>query len=132
MEEQLEQQHLQTLAVKKAAFKWYKKGKEIEVGNRLFDVKEIREDGDMLLVKGLYDDQEKKVKTQIALLSKEKNKQTHLAHQLLMNFMSGLIFFEDTAKISINITIASPYTLITQTQLIPAPFQSIPLPPPRA
>jgi hypothetical protein len=132
MEEQLEQQQLQTLSIKKAAFKWYKKGKEIEVGNRLFDVKEIREEGDILLVKGLYDDQEKKVKAEIALLSKEKNKQTHLAHQLMNNFMTGQIFFEETATIFININITSPYTLITQTQLNPSPFQSIPLPPPRA
>ena len=43
MEEKLERSFLQTIKLKKEDLVWVKKGKEILVGNHLFDIKSIAE-----------------------------------------------------------------------------------------
>lgn len=72
MEEKLMGQELTTLTLKQADLVWYKKGKEIILQGRLFDVFSIKEKGGELLVSGLFDDAETKLHMKaIRLLDKE-------------------------------------------------------------
>jgi hypothetical protein len=61
MKEKLENSALQVVQADAASVKWYKKGKECWIDNRLFDVKELRKDGDKLVLTGLFDDKEKNI-----------------------------------------------------------------------
>ena len=61
MTERLENEELQEITIEFHKARWVKQGKEIWVGNRLFDVKETRRDGSKLILKGLYDDREKQI-----------------------------------------------------------------------
>lgn len=72
MEEKLMGQELTVLKLKQADLVWYKKGKEIILQGRLFDVFSITQKGDDLTVSGLFDDAETKLHMKaIRLLDKE-------------------------------------------------------------
>jgi hypothetical protein len=58
MEEKLEKSFLQTIRLKKEDLVWVKKGKEIRIGNHLFDIKSIKENNGICEIKGLYDEDE--------------------------------------------------------------------------
>jgi hypothetical protein len=71
MLERLEKEHLHELTIAKKDFTWYKPGKEIKINGALFDVKEIKEAGDNIIVKGIYDDEEKQLHNQLSKLIKK-------------------------------------------------------------
>jgi len=54
----MEKESLQTLHLKKGELVWFKKNKELLVDGKLFDVKSIRFENEMAIVKGLYDHKE--------------------------------------------------------------------------
>ena len=58
MEEKLEKSFLQTIRLKKEDLVWVKKGKEIRIGNHLFDIKSMKENNGVCEIKGLYDEDE--------------------------------------------------------------------------
>lgn len=61
MEERMEREELQTLVLDIATIRWEKKEKEIWLGDQLFDIKEMKQEGNKLIVKGLYDHKEKEI-----------------------------------------------------------------------
>ena len=74
--ERLEKQHLQTLLITAAEIHWVKTGKEIVIGNRLFDVKEYHANGTSIIVTGVFDDEETAVQKQVEdIWRKQKDKQ---------------------------------------------------------
>jgi len=81
--EKLEQSMLQTVHLKKEEFSWYKKGKEIRIGKHLFDVKSIKEENGVLVITGLYDEQEDLLHKQ---LEQTQNKQENSSQNKLCNF----------------------------------------------
>jgi hypothetical protein len=58
MLEKLEHESLQTIRLHHADLRWYKKGHEIVVDGRMFDVKKLEIQGDTCVVSGLFDDNE--------------------------------------------------------------------------
>ncbi len=56
--ERLEKEHLQIIHVAAKDIQWTQKGKEITIGDRLFDVKEFSHDDNGYVLKGIYDDEE--------------------------------------------------------------------------
>lgn len=61
MEEKLEVASLQTITVSVSDFVWLKKGKEILVNGKMFDVKSHQINGGKITFTGLYDDKEKEL-----------------------------------------------------------------------
>lgn len=58
MMERLEEEALQTISFPLQELIWLKKGKEILIGNKRFDVKEIVFKNNLAFVTGLFDDEE--------------------------------------------------------------------------
>ncbi len=58
MKEKLENQMLQTISLKKSDVIWVKKNAEISLNGRMFDIKSITEKNDLIIFKGLFDDEE--------------------------------------------------------------------------
>lgn len=54
----MEKESLQTLQLKKGELVWFKKNKELLIDGKLFDVKSIRFENEMAIIKGLYDNKE--------------------------------------------------------------------------
>lgn len=58
MLERLEEESLHTISIPKTDLHWAIPGKEIRLGSRLFDVKDLKDNGDFVLLSGLFDDEE--------------------------------------------------------------------------
>ena len=56
--EKLELTMLQTISVKKDDFTWVEKGKEIRIGDHMFDIKSMEEKDNLFSFTGIYDEQE--------------------------------------------------------------------------
>lgn len=76
MIERLEEEALQTISIPLQELIWLKKGKEILISNKRFDVKEIALKKNMAFVSGLFDDEEE-------ALVKKINKQ-HSSQQTVL------------------------------------------------
>jgi hypothetical protein len=69
MKEKLEREELLEIRVPARSIKWNKSGKECMINNRMFDVKELSTSGDSVVLKGLYDDQEKEIVARMGSIS---------------------------------------------------------------
>lgn len=83
MLEELEMKSLISVRVKKEMVNWVKPGKECMIGAEMFDVKHIQQDGDMLLLTGLYDAKEKQLKRLAAATAQQQSKQSRYCIKLL-------------------------------------------------
>lgn len=92
MKEKLESSFLQTITIKNDAIQWAKAGKEIWVNGKMFDIKSKVELDNMTTFKGLYDDEETLLKTNLSeSWEKNKTRQTHLLGQLFQ-ILSNIYF----------------------------------------
>jgi hypothetical protein len=93
MKEKLEAQYLLTITLHKKDVHWFKKNKEIKIGDHLFDVKEWYAEGDNVILKGLYDKQEDALHAQLDQLQRNsadnKSSTATFAQLLLIS-----LFFE--------------------------------------
>lgn len=83
MLEKMEKAELLSIRVKADNIQWVKSGKECVIGNEMFDVKQLRQDGDFLLLTGLYDVKEKELKKIAAAHSQKQSKQSGYTIKLL-------------------------------------------------
>ncbi len=92
MKEKLEAQHLHTITLHKKDVHWFKKNKEIKIGDHLFDVKEWYRQGDNIILKGLYDKEEDALHAQLNNL--QKNSADNQSTAALAQFLFISLFFE--------------------------------------
>lgn len=133
MEERLEQAHLETLTLHPHQLVWHKKGKEILIQNRLFDIKSMEVAGDRVTVTGIYDDAETAIKEKIASLESRQQRDNERSRSLLFRLHSLLHYYEDCNGQWRLTPPESPATRHTCYQLrILNPFSPICIPPPKA
>lgn len=128
MEERLETSVLHTICIPENQVQWMKKGKEIKVDGKMFDIKSFHIQDGVYVFTGLYDDEETALRDKLEY-EQEKNsqnsKQLSQLFQLLQSFYNDPqhdIFFPD-AKSGSDI-IKNNSALLTR-------FISIITPPPR-
>jgi hypothetical protein len=92
----LEREQLVTLHLKPSEINWYKAGKELEIGNELFDVKTITSTDDGYIVTGLFDKKEKKLKKGLERLASKNQKQKT---EKLLSFLQ--LIYHPPSRISI-------------------------------
>ena len=88
--ERLEEQLLKTISISKDQFRWEKKGKEISIDGRMFDVKSFVLKEDEIIVSGIYDDQETAIHSMLA----QQFGENHLLIRLLA--LTQFFFFVTT------------------------------------
>lgn len=86
MVEKLEHANIQTVIVKKSSFVWVKMNKEILVNGRMFDVKSYSFHDDLIVFKGLFDEDEKSIINSLNKLA-HKNKEGSLQSLKLLNIL---------------------------------------------
>lgn len=132
MEEELENDQLQTISISQSELKWYKLNKEAIVEGKLFDVKKIHQEGNTVILTGLFDEKETEIKNNLGIIRKaesEKKKNSELAN----HYFSILLF-----PIRNSIYIPIPYQLTKKSFFAEASCQitsisySIITPPPEA
>jgi hypothetical protein len=93
MEEKLENEQLQTIAIPIEDVQWYKENKEIIVGEKLFDVKSVVYQNGIASFTGIYDDRETNIKVQLENLEMEEDENTK--NESAVNLISILLFKEE-------------------------------------
>jgi hypothetical protein len=106
---------LQTITIAKENLRWVKKGKEVIIDGKYFDVKSFTSDGENILLTGFYDHHEDKLVKHIKTLMQKKNGSESPVNQSAINFFFFPIFtqqpdinFEQHWKLTANIFF--PYT----------------------
>jgi hypothetical protein len=85
MLEKLEREDLQVIRIHRADLQWYKKGHEIVIDGRMFDVKKIDMNGDTCLVTGLYDDNETALFEQLVITEESRKESSGQGYSLFQS-----------------------------------------------
>lgn len=122
MKQKLAKEQLTRLTIPVSALKWVKQGKEIIIGNRLFDIKTICTENDTAVVTGLYDEAEKKLTDQLSAQHKKSDSLNSMMQQLFTSsydhsFTEQPVLYPPPEPAQKNNTIqtakySSPYTLV--------------------
>lgn len=121
---------IQTITISKKNLTWVKKEKEIIVEGKYFDVMNYTTSGDDVVLTGFYDNKEDKLVKEIKKLIRQKKATNSSANQLVINFLSPIIYFNQT-EITYNPTwqfISSQYHLFDE-RLTAAPIAVLLHPP---
>ena len=87
MKEKLEYGSLQTIAIKKSEFEWFKKDKEIIIEGQLFDVKSIVINKNEIIVTGLFDADEDELEKVFSSVIHQENNETAPINKLILKFL---------------------------------------------
>lgn len=74
MKKKLEREQLETIRVKASAVSWTFLKRECRIDGKMFDVKQVKEEGEYLRLTGLYDDKETEIENNISRNHSEDNK----------------------------------------------------------
>jgi len=129
MKERMEKQLLQTITLPNSEIQWVKKGKEIRVQGKMFDIKSIEYKKGATIFHGLYDEEE-------TLLNKHFNegwkKNMAQQNQLLVQFFQCLqTFYHQTSTVFFSNTENPNYLLSFSSPALPSQFKLILTPPPQ-
>lgn len=128
MLEKLETQQLTTITLKANEIQWVKKGKECMIHGELFDVKSISVTGDQIILKGLFDDAEKKIKKSIE--DNAKNEQQSNKAQQFIKLFSVAVTYPETEKLIPYFNVSKQKTLFINI-IYTTPFPDYTTPPPK-
>jgi hypothetical protein len=93
VKERMESHSLQTITIPVSEFSWYKEGKEIKVGDDLFDVKSYVLSDDEIILTGIFDKEEKAIHDFLAGHSKNSKPTNALLQILLLSQIFITILF---------------------------------------
>jgi hypothetical protein len=128
MLEELETQQLTCINVKANEIQWVKEGKECMLQSELFDIKSIRVKGDQIILQGLFDNVEKKIKKSIE--DNSKNEQNSNKAQQLVKLFSLTVTNTETEKLTHFIVGLKHIALFINT-IYTTPFPDYTTPPPK-
>lgn len=129
-EERLEKNHLQTIYIARANLHWTKAGKEICIDNKLFDVKEYHVNGDELIVKGLFDEEETALAQQLNQLQNQQKAKEGILLIKYFQLLNQTFFQSDSCFMAIHFNRTSIYPEVVTTSP-KSIFLKIPSPPPQ-
>jgi hypothetical protein len=129
MMEALEVKELITIIVDADSIQWIETGKECVVNGEMFDVKEIKVNGDQLLLTGLFDQQEKAIKEHISNLTKKQNASKQHAATVKLFSISAYTCENIEVPTPVAVLVTPTFQLYSQTYH--TPILSIDAPPPR-
>ena len=127
MKEKLEKEFLHTITVPRNEVMWVKYNKEINVGDKLFDVKSFSEKDGFYFFVGLFDTEETALNDLLAKDTDDKNENELLA-QLFHWLQSPGINLSFDQGITTGQNNTYPFPILLH---ISSPFINIPTPPPQ-
>ena len=129
MKEKLEQSSLRTISVPENEIYWVKKGKEILVDGKMFDVKSYFIDNGFYLLKGLSDEDESVLVKQIENSTRQKNESGNRllvrAFQLLQSLSP------ENHAVNIIFKYSREYEYCRNSSIIISPYKAVLTPPPQ-
>jgi hypothetical protein len=127
MKEKLEKEMLVSLTIDSRELHWVKKGKEILIDGRMFDIKTFHFDGKAYKINGLFDDDETALDKKLEEQQRKNDPSGKLIINLLQWFQS--VFFNDQQENDLVIQKQIVF-VVSDKWILASPFQSVPTPPP--
>jgi len=122
---------LHTIIIAKTDLRWVKPGKEIVLGENMFDIKTMIDQGDgTLLVTGIYDFEETLLLGHMKKSQNDDNANSNKQLVLLFQLMQALPGDEPEQDIPVQLISRNRYCVDVDALL--CPFKNILTPPPRA
>ena len=130
MKEKLENQMLQTVTLKKADVVWVKSNTEINLNGRMFDIKSMTEENDLIIFKGLFDDEETAI---VKFVEKSSNNgTTNQQSSMSSYFQLFLTVYKSTSTIEYKNILKDIHCFRIENNLtIMKQLQQINIPPPK-
>lgn len=131
MKKQLQGNMLHSMVIAEEDLRWVKPGKEILVGEKMFDIKtiEYRADGTVYIT-GLFDHEESFLYAQ---LKKNRKEETNRNNQQLVQLFQLMQALPDNHPEQDHFTLPLVLQMPADTEnQLPSPFQSILTPPPQS
>ena len=129
MLEKLEEQKLHSITLPAGEVHWVKKGKEIRVQGKMFDVKTVSEKNGQFTFTGLFDEEETELVRNLEQDIHHKNDQGHQLLIQLLQWMQSAYPASGTGDLaSVTFQISQPSF---QSIRIPHSYKSILTPPPK-
>lgn len=125
-EKEQHQHSTQTIRLNASGLHWIKPGKEIKIGNQLFDVEEIRQDGADILLTGHFDAKENKLMGQAGKMMKMPDARPVFSLPAVFNDFHYII-----CPLQPNLPVQKK-TFPGSYQLPDSPCLAVPTPPPPA
>jgi hypothetical protein len=131
MKERLEDGMLHTITLAKTELRWVKPGKEIVLGENMFDIKTITDQGNgILLITGIYDYEETIVVG--AMQKKQHDDNTNGNKQLVQVFQLMQALPDEEPGEGLTPPLLSSSWHCVHEDALPSPFKNILTPPPQA
>lgn len=130
MLEALEKKELITITAAASTIHWVKKEKECMINGEMFDVKRMEQQGDKLILTGLYDEKEKQIKKQLLTQTKEQQKDKRSSQVVKLILQTALVNkteIFDYKQAELPVTYISVY----RNSYYQSPFKGTATPPPR-
>lgn len=131
MKERLEEEMLHTIIIAKTDLRWVKPGKEIVLGENMFDIKTMTDRGNgTLLITGIYDFEETLLVDHIKKSQQDDTANSNKQLVLLFHLIQALPGDEPEQAIPVQFISRNRYC--TGEDALVSPFRNILTPPPRA
>lgn len=132
MTEKLEQGFLQNITANRSEIVWVKKNKEAIVEGKLFDVKSFILCGSKIILTGLFDEDEIKLKQDFVNIMHQKNNQPGAFSQALLKFIFSSAIIKSYAHATLIPVLPLKTIYHFFDELILSPNLSVKTPPPNA
>jgi hypothetical protein len=129
MKEKLEKEQLQTIRVKRSEVRWTFLRRECRIDGKMFDVKQIIEEGEFLRLTGLYDEKETEIENNISRNSSDENKK---AVTIMAAFAQAVT--DHSCEPFVTAHLASPinHWQLSKPSALPTSIKTILTPPPES
>ncbi len=132
MQEKLEKSSLQKVSVNSDKLVWVKKGKEVLINGKLFDVKSIAVINGKTQLTGLFDTAEDEIVKKVAALESSKNDPSSPVYSLLVKLFCPAILIQNITNTIVGIPAADDkFPGIVCAKSV-NPFIGVDTPPPNA
>ncbi len=132
MEEQLKNASLKTITIDAGAILWVKRNKEVTVDGKLFDVRSITVNGNVIILTGLYDNEEDILNEGMKNFVQQKNEQGAGMNHIIFSLLFPPLYNHNTIVSCQNIGQVVPqYFVPYREEQIFEKYLSILTPPPR-
>jgi hypothetical protein len=129
MKEKLEKEQLQTIRVKTSEVTWTFLHRECRIDGKMFDVKQIIEDGEYLRLTGLYDEKETEIENNISRNSSDQNKK---AVTIMAAFAQAVTVHSSETLVPIYLSTNTSGWQQLKASVLPTSIKTILTPPPES
>jgi hypothetical protein len=131
MQERMEVENLQVIAVDAASVIWLKKNKEILIDGEPFDIKNIIHKGNKLILSGLFDSKEKELGNRMEAYHTAGGKSETANHSLLLLFFTPCYEANSMANLTTPFLVNKKQAQLLKQDKIISLYYDIVTPPPR-